>query len=222
MAVADRGEDVAPPSVRVALIGLGAIGREVCKALVGRTSARVVAAADPAFAGRDAGEVAGLPANGVVVAARVEDALVAGAAAAGVDVVSSCEDLACADWATPELARRIDAAALQGGITVLGTGVNPGFVMDRLPLQLAGACVRVTRIHVQRVVDAAKRRGPLRAKVGADLTPAQFREGVASRKLGHRGLPESCALIGRGLGTPFDEVRTTIDPVVASAANPRA
>src|SRR6185369_17979436 len=146
MAVADRGEDVAPPSVRVALIGLGAIGREVCKALVGRTSARLVAAADPAFAGRDAGEVAGLPANGVVVAARVEEALVAGAvdvalvltgsgtdemlpivaaaAAAGVDVVSSCEDLACADWATPELARRIDAAALQGGITVLGTGVN--------------------------------------------------------------------------------------------------
>jgi 4-hydroxy-tetrahydrodipicolinate reductase len=237
-------------TARVSLIGLGAIGREVCKALADRASAsasapaRLVAAADPAFVGRDAGEVAGLPPNGIVVVGRAEEALVAGevdvalvltgssttemlpvieaAAAAGIDVVSSCEDLAYADWATPELARRIAALARDAGITVLGTGVNPGFVMDRLPLQLAGACVRVSRIQVERVVDAAKRRGPLRAKVGADLTPAQFREGVASRKLGHRGLPESCALIGRGLGTPFDEIRTTIDPVIASAANPRA
>src|SRR4051812_34659759 len=114
-------------TARVSLIGLGAIGREVCKALADRSSALLVAAADPAFAGRDAGEVAGLAPNGVVVAARPEDALaqdavdvalvltgsgtgeilpiIEAAALAGIDVVSSCEDLACADWATPDLAR---------------------------------------------------------------------------------------------------------------------
>ena len=229
---------------RVALIGLGAIGREVLKALDGVASVQVVAVADPQFAGRDAGEVAGLHPSGVAVVAGVEEALVAGAAdvalvltasgtaemlpivaaaaTARIHVVSSCEDLAYADWGTPDLARRIDALAIAGGITVLGTGVNPGFVMDRLPLQLAGACVRVSAIRVQRVVDAAKRRAPLRAKVGADLTPDQFAAGVAERKLGHRGLPESCALIGRGLHIPFDEIQTSIAPVIATAAAPRA
>lgn len=228
---------------RIALIGLGAIGREVFKALDGLPAARVVAVADPFFAGRDAGVVAGLSPCGIMVVDRAEAALgrdgadvaliltasgtadllpaLEAAAAAHIDVVSSCEDLAYPDWGTPELSRRIDALALAAGITVLGTGVNPGFVMDRLPLQLAGACVRVNAIHVERVVDAAKRRGPLRAKVGADLTREEFLAGVADKTLGHRGLPESCALIGRGLGTPFDEVRTTIEPVLTSAASPR-
>jgi len=231
-------------TTRIAVIGLGAIGREVMKALDGRESVKIVAAADPQFAGLDAGEVAGLTALGVPVVATAEEALVAGAAdvalvltasgtadmipivevaaAAHVHIVSSCEDLAYADWGTPDLARKIDALAQAGGIAVLGTGVNPGFVMDRLPLQLAGACVRVNGIRVERVVDAAKRRAPLRAKVGADLTPDQFAAGVAERRLGHRGLPESCALLGRGLRIPFDEIKTTIGPVIATAAAPRA
>ena len=144
------------------------------------------------------------------------------AAARGVHVVSSCEDLAFAELATADLARRIDAIARAAGITVLGTGVNPGFVMDRLPLALVGACVSVRRVTVERVVDAAKRRGPLRAKVGAGLTVEEFQAGVVSRRFGHRGLAESCALIGAGLGVTFTEIRSTIDPVVATAAAPRA
>jgi len=229
---------------RVAVIGLGAIGREVMKALDGLTSVQVVAAADPAFAGRDAGEVAGLRPSGVAVVATAAEALKPGAAdvalvltvsgsaemlpivdaaaAARINVVSSCEDLAYADWATPDVARKLDDLAMAGGITVLGTGVNPGFVMDRLPLQIAGACVRVNSIRVERVVDAAKRRAPLRAKVGADLTPAEFEAGVAAKRLGHRGLPESCALLGVGLRLPFDEVVSTIEPVIATAESPRA
>jgi 2,4-diaminopentanoate dehydrogenase len=63
------------------------------------------------------------------------------------------------------------------------------------------------------VVDAAKRRAPLRAKVGAGMTVAEFQAGVAAKQLGHRGLAESCALVGRGLGFSFDEIRSTIDPV---------
>ncbi len=229
---------------RVVVIGLGAIGREVVKALDGIGSILTVGAVDPQFAGRDPWDVCGLRPSGLVVSASVAGALTPGsadvavvltgsstadmlpiveaAAAAGINVVSSCEDLALAELSTPELARRIDAMARAGNITVLGTGVNPGFVMDRLPLQLAGACVRVHGIRVERVVDAAKRRAPLRAKVGADLTPEQFAAGVAAKRLGHRGLPESCALLGIGLRLPFDEVRTTIEPVVATAESPRA
>jgi len=228
---------------RITLVGLGAIGREVLKALAGKRTVRVVAVADPAFAGHDAGVVAGLEPLGLPVEASVTDALttptdvlvvlttsgsaemlplVEAAAARQAHVVSTCEDLACADWATPDVAAQIDAVARAGRIAVLGTGVNPGFVMDRLPLVLSSACVSVNAITVERVVDAAKRRAPLRAKVGAGLTVPEFEAGVAARTLGHRGLPESCALLGRGLGWRFDEIRTRIGPVVATPEAPRA
>ena len=222
--------------VRVSIVGLGAIGQEVLKAVQARPGLRLVSVADPALVGRDAGDAAGVDACGVVVVAGAAEAfsrdvdvalvltgssvadvepVVELAAAHGIDVISTCEDLAYADLATPELARRIDARAREGGITVVGTGVNPGFVMDRLPLTLAAACVRVDHVHVTRIVDAAKRRAPLRAKVGAGLTVEEFHAGVAARRLGHRGFGESCALVGLGLGLPLDDVRTTIDPVVA-------
>jgi hypothetical protein len=98
---------------------------------------------------------------------------------------------------------------------VLGTGVNPGLVMDRLVLAVASACVRVDSVRVTRVVDAAKRRGPLRAKVGAGLTRQEFDAGVASKKLGHVGLSESAAIVALGLGLPIDEISETIKPVLA-------
>jgi 4-hydroxy-tetrahydrodipicolinate reductase len=230
--------------VRVAIVGLGAIGREVLKAVRARPGLDLVAVADPAasLVGKDAGELAGVGPCGVKVVGSAEEAfagdvdvalvltasgvdeimpIVEAASLRGVDIVSTCEDLSYADHATPELARKLDARARAGGITVLGTGVNPGFVMDRLPLTLAAACVRVDSVRVERVVDAAQRRAPLRKKVGADLTVKEFEEGVAARRLGHRGLPESCALIGLGLGLKLDEITNTIEPVVTSAANPR-
>jgi 2,4-diaminopentanoate dehydrogenase len=225
------------PVVRVAIVGLGAIGREVLKAVCARPGLLLTGVADPVFAGRDAGEVAdpGAGALGVIVAQTAAEALagadvalvltgsgvaevlpiVEAAAALGVDVISTCEDLAYADLATADLARRIDASARAGGISVLGTGVNPGFVMDRLPVTLAMACVGVDRVQVFRVVDAAKRRAPLRAKVGAGMTVEEFQAGVAAGRLGHRGLRESCALVGLGLGWVFDEIRSSIEPVVA-------
>ena len=220
-------------AVRVAIVGLGAIGREVLKAVLARPTLELSGVADPAFVGQDAGEVAEVGRLGVKVAPTLSAALagadvalvltlsgvaellpiVEAAGAAGVDVVSTCEDLAYADLATPELAQQLDARARAAGITVVGTGVNPGLVMDRLPLTLAAACVRVDRVAVTRVVDAAKRRGPLRAKVGAGMTVEEFEAGVAAKKLGHRGLAESCALVGLGLGFSFDEIRSTIGPV---------
>ena len=229
--------------LRVTVLGLGAIGREVLKALAGKRSVQLEAVVDPAFAGHDAGVLADLGPLGIPVLATAEEALgspvdvvvalttsgtaemvpvVELAAARGAHVVSTCEDLAFARLATPELAARIDAIAHSAGIAVVGTGVNPGFVMDRLVLTACAACVSVESVFVERVVDAAKRRGPLRAKVGAGLTVAEFEAGVGARRLGHRGLPESCALVGAGLGFIFDEIRSSIGPVVATAVAPRA
>lgn len=234
----------AASEIAVAIVGLGAIGREVLKAVRARRGLRLAAVADPAWVGRDAGEVAETEAAGVTVVESAGEALavdggidvvlvltgsgvaevvpvVDAAAIAGADVISTCEDLARADLSTPELARHIDEQARGAGITVLGTGVNPGFVMDRLPLTLAAACVRVDSVRVERVVDAAKRRGPLRAKVGAGLTVEEFRAGVTAGTLGHRGLAESCALVGLGLGIALDDITTTIEPVVSTTSEPR-
>jgi 4-hydroxy-tetrahydrodipicolinate reductase len=87
--------------------------------------------------------------------------------------------------------------------------------MDRLALTTASACVTVEKLKVTRVVDAAKRRGPLRAKVGAGLSREEFERGVAERKLGHVGLSESAAMIAVGLGIPIEEIFETIEPVLA-------
>ena len=218
--------------LRVALVGLGPIGVEIGRALLAREDVTVVAAADPSFAGKPLGEL--VPGavgvidgdlrtalgRGVEVAVLATGSRFAGivadletAIAARTHVVSTCEELAApgedgATW------RRLDEAAKLAGVTLLGTGVNPGFVMDRLVLQLAGTCVRVERVKVTRVVDAARRRGPLRKKVGEGLTPAQFQEGVRAGRLGHVGLRQSATLIARGLGWKLDGYDETIEPVV--------
>lgn len=231
-------------SARVALIGLGPIGIEVGKALAARDGITLLGAADPApdkagtplarlldgaFAGvtvtasagalydasaasRGQGDVAVLCTGSRLhsVMPQIEEAI-----GAGLHVVSTCEELAYPELRHGKLARRIDALAKEKGVAVLGTGVNPGLVMDRLVLAVASACVRVDSVRVTRVVDAAKRRGPLRAKVGAGLTRQEFDAGVASKKLGHVGLSESAAIIALGLGLPIHEITETIEPVLA-------
>ena len=232
------------PAARVALIGLGPIGVEVGKALAGRPGIAFLGAADPApdKAGRPLGEILGSGFSGVArpsaaalygetasargrsdvvllctgsrlhaVLPQIEEAI-----AAGFHVVSTCEELSYPELRHLPMARRIDRVAAAKGVAVLGTGVNPGLVMDRLVLAVASACVRVDSVRVTRVVDAAKRRGPLRAKVGAGLTPSEFAAGVAAKKLGHVGLSESAAIIALGLGLPIDEITETIEPVLAA------
>ena len=225
--------------LRVGVVGLGPIGMEVARAIVERRELRIVAAVDlsPELAGRALAElVPGAPAE-----VRIEGSLDAALAArtceavaltttsrmAGiiadldiairrrVHVASTCEELA-APSIDPQSWARLDERARNADVTLLGTGVNPGFVMDRLPLQLAGACVSVAGVRVERVVDAGKRRGPLRKKVGEGLSPEQFRAGVAQRTLGHVGLRESALILARGLGWRIDRYEETIDPVVGA------
>jgi len=231
------------PHARVALVGLGPIGLAVGRAVLEREGIEFLGAADPApkIAGRPLGEVLpGAPPLPVDASAqelyarsadarRREDVVllctgsrlesVVGQIEAAIDarmhVVSTCEELSFPELKHAAIGRRIDRRAKERGVAVLGTGVNPGLVMDRLALAAAAACVRVERVSVTRIVDAAKRRGPLRAKVGAGLTRQEFAEGVSQKKLGHVGLSESAAIIAVGLGLPIDEITETIEPVIA-------
>lgn len=226
--------------IRVVQFGLGPIGQACVQALLQKPAFHLVGGidADPQKIGKDLGEACGLKkrlgltVRGDAEAAlaewrphvalhttqsflnQIEDQLVT-LIRGGVNVVSSTEELFYPYERDPEFCQRIDALAKQYGVAVVGTGVNPGFVMDVLPLCLTGVCTEVRRIVVTRVVDAGRRRLPLQKKVGAGLTLREFRAQVASGTFGHIGLRESARAVMRTMGWPADEIKESIQPVIA-------
>jgi 4-hydroxy-tetrahydrodipicolinate reductase len=188
--------------------------------------------------GRDLGEVAGIDDKlGVLISAeadailsqtkpdvvflttssslRVVYAEVVKCIEAGANVISTCEELAYPYRKEPQISADIDKKARDKGVTVLATGVNPGFVMDAWPLFMTGVCQQVKQIKAVRVQDASSRRGPFQKKIGAGCTLEEFNKLVASGTLKHVGLPESIAMIASGLGWELDEITESIEPVVA-------
>src|SRR5256885_3892894 len=119
---------------------------------------------------------------------------------AGLSVVFTGEEHAYPWLRHPEIAERLDKLAQKRKLALLGTGVIPGFVMDRLPATLGAVCGRVERVHVTRVVDSRTRRKQLQLKTGAGLNEEEFDRGVAEGTLGHVGLMESAALAALGAG----------------------
>jgi 2,4-diaminopentanoate dehydrogenase len=225
--------------VPVVVMGLGVIGQEIARAallspevelvgavdphprLVGCTLAEVLGTAGPkgqvagtleAAVGRRRGVVL-LHATGSRLEQGMEQLL--GAVKLGLPVVSTCEELAFPFLKYPELARKLDRAAQKAGVAVLGTGVNPGFVMDRLVATAGQVCGPVRRATVTRVVDARTRREALQRKVGAGLTEDEFFALVDQEQLGHVGLVESAALCALGLGMDCDDFEEEIVPVLA-------
>jgi 4-hydroxy-tetrahydrodipicolinate reductase len=134
---------------------------------------------------------------------------------AGLDVVSTAEELSFPWLANPETAAEIDAVAKRVGKTVLGTGVNPGFVMDSLPLNLTAICLKVNHIDVTRVINASLRRGPFQAKIGSGLSEGEFRQRMAAGRMGHVGLPESMHMVFDTLGLRLDRYEDSVEPVLA-------
>jgi 4-hydroxy-tetrahydrodipicolinate reductase len=222
-------------------MGLGPIGQQIVRFALERPGIRLVAAVDtdPAKVGRDVGTLLDTDPLGVTVVAEGAAALsdpeaqvavvatVSSVAAVeaqiqrcierGKHVVSSTEELAH-PWDThPEVARRIDRTARAKGVTVLATGVNPGLVMDTLPLTLSGACRRVDAIHVQRHQDAALRRLPFQQKIGAGLAPEVFAERVAAGTIRHVGFTESIQMIARSLGWELERTEDRVTAVIAEA-----
>ena len=229
--------------IRVVQYGLGAIGCVCAREVLNKDGLRLVGAidVDPAKTGRDLGEVLRsreklgirVSSDATALLPRVKPNVVlhttrsifrdvypqlADVARAGVNLVSSTEELLYPALGNPELAAKLNRIALRNKVTLLGTGVNPGFVMDTLALVLSGVSRTVRSIKVQRRVDAATRRGPLQRKVGAGMNPQEFRRLVKQGKLGHKGLAESLALVAAGIGWKLDRVREKIDPVLADKA----
>jgi 4-hydroxy-tetrahydrodipicolinate reductase len=221
---------------RVIQYGLGAIGRATAKLALEKSSLKLVGAVDqdPRFAGRDLGDVLELgrqlnipvqpqftptPADAVFHCtgssfAGVFDQFEA-IAKAGLHCVTSCEEALFPAYRHKELAAKLDKLCAAHGVSLLGTGVNPGFVMDTLALITTAACQKVDSVHVTRIVDAGTRREALQRKVGAGLTEEEFHRLAKKQQIRHVGLSESLALVADGLGWNLDHVDETIAPVIA-------
>jgi 4-hydroxy-tetrahydrodipicolinate reductase len=134
----------------------------------------------------------------------------------GIHVVSTCEELSYPWIAHPEAASHIDQLARDNNVTVLGTGVNPGFLMDFLPVATTAVCREVKHILVERIQDASFRRLPFRQKIGAGLKESEFRDLTAQGKIRHVGLTESMHMIASKLGWHLDHTEDTVQPVIAT------
>lgn len=220
-------------------MGLGFIGQEIARVALACEEVEVIGAVDksPQLVGRTLTDILRLPAGtfkvqptlaqavgrrkGVVLLHATNSKLpqvtdqVLEALSHGMHVVSTCEELAFPWFNHPELAEKIERAAQRSGTTVVGTGVNPGFVMDRLVSTLGQACGPVRHVKVSRTVDAATRREALQRKVGAGLTEDEFFQLVDKDSVGHVGLVESAALCALGLGIDCDDYEEELVPVFA-------
>lgn len=226
--------------IRIVQFGVGPIGASVVRLMRQKNAIEITGAidSDPAKAGRDLGEVVGaadapwgirVSAEAAPVLAGQVDVVMHCTSSylkdvmsqllacldAGCCVVSTCEELAYPFRKHPELSARLDAAAKEEGVALVGVGVNPGFVLDKLVLTLAVVAQRVDSVRAVRIVDAAKRRLPLQKKIGAGMTPQEFRERVAAGIIKHHGLPESVAMVAAALGFAVDQISETIEPVIA-------
>jgi 4-hydroxy-tetrahydrodipicolinate reductase len=133
-----------------------------------------------------------------------------------VPIVSTTEELAYPVKSNARAARKIDALAKRARVAVLGTGVNPGFTMDALPIALTAVCERVDAIAVDRVQDASVRRLPFQQKIGAGLTREAFMDRVKAGTVRHVGLAESITMIADAMGWKLDRVTDEIEPRITT------
>jgi len=232
--------------LRIVQYGLGPIGQEVVRTVLDKDDADAMTLVgavdiDPDKVGRDVADVIGDGAahTGVSVSDDADAVLADTApdvvlhtttsfldgvteqllqcARAGAHVVSSTEELSFPYDRDPEGAERLDRVAKEEEVVIVGTGVNPGYAMDTLPLMATGVCTDVQAVDVQRVVDAGERRKPLQDKVGAGLSTDAFAERKAGGSFGHIGLRESLLMVADGLGWSLDDVEEELQPVRADA-----
>jgi 4-hydroxy-tetrahydrodipicolinate reductase len=227
--------------IKVMHVGLGPIGTGVVRQVAARKGMKVVGAVeiDSVKVGRDLGEVAGL---GRALKVKVSGDLRKAIKSARPDVVVLCtsssmkkvmdqmetilslkvpivsttEELSYPTKANMRYARAIHQLAKKSKVAVLGTGVNPGFVMDALPIMLTGVCERVEAIRVDRIQDARIRRLPFQQKIGAGLTREQFQRKVDDASVRHVGLTESVSMIADALGWKLDRITDEIHPRIAT------
>jgi hypothetical protein len=228
--------------IRVLQWGLGAMGGGMARLMLEKSGLKLVAAVDgrPDYVGKDLGEVLGVGKQlGVTVTNQPEDVLkkenvdlvviattswtkeqipdLRKIISAGINCISIAEEMSDPDAQSPELAKEIDELAKKHGVSVLGTGVNPGFVLDLLVVTLSGVCHSVERIEASRVNDLSPYGPTVMRTQGVGTTPEAFAAGVADGSIvGHVGFPESIHMISEVLGLGVDHIEQTREPIISN------
>jgi 4-hydroxy-tetrahydrodipicolinate reductase len=228
--------------VKIVLYGVGAVGSLIAKCLLQKEGVKIVGAIDIAEdkVGKDLGEILGLNRKlGVKVSDDVNSVLskvkadiavhatssflkntysqIASIVKHDVNVVSTCEELSYPYLTEPKLAMKLDSLAKKHNVTVLGTGINPGFLMDTLVITLTAVCQKIEKIKAARVMNAATRRLPFQKKIGAGLTVKEFKRRIENRQItGHVGLKQSIAMIADALKWNLDKIMAeSVEPIIA-------
>ncbi len=229
--------------VKIILYGVGAVGNLIAKFLLKKEGIEIVGAIDIAKdkVGKDLGEVLGInkklgikvTANATALLSKVKADIAIHATSSflkdtfpqittiikhGIKVISTCEELTYPYYTAPKLAKELDIRAKKYKTSVLGTGINPGFLMDTLVITLTTVCQKIEKIHAIRVMDAATRRVPFQKKIGAGLTVEEFKQKIRRKEItGHVGLEQSVAMIADALAWKLDKIiAESVEPVIAS------
>ena len=228
-----------PHAIKVIQVGLGPLGQKITQFILKRKGLEIVGAVDPASdkAGIDLGDICSIGKLGIEISKSLSAAMqnskpdvallttvsdmeritpqIEEILSYKIPIVSTCEELSFPWETSPELAKRIDKAAKVHNVSVLGTGVNPGFLMDFLPIAITGVCQNVKSIKVSRIQDASFRRIPFQKKIGAGLTLEEFEKRRKSGTLRHVGLAESINMIASRMGWKLSKIEDVLTPVIA-------
>jgi 4-hydroxy-tetrahydrodipicolinate reductase len=238
-----REKEKEKENIRVVCYGIGAVGSRIARFLLEKQGVQIVGAIDVAKdkIGKDLSQVleTGKKLN-VIISDDVDAVMkkacadvvihatssylrdvypqIAHVAKYGVNVISTCEELSYPYVSEPELAKKLEDLGVRYAMSFLGTGINPGFLMDTLVITLTGVCQKIDQIKIERVMNAATRRIPFQKKVGAGLTVAEFKEKMATKQItGHVGLEQSIGMIAAALKWQLDKIQVDqVEPVVAA------
>ena len=213
-------------------VGLGPMGKIITKLLLQRKniSLRGVIDIDPSLVGKELSEVLDIEKkldltiesdldsilsreNADVVIIATSSSLekivptIESAVKSGSNVISICEELSYPFQYDTERVKKLDGLAKSNNVTVVGTGINPGYLMDLLPIVLTAPCQSVKSIKVTRMMNSAKRRVPFQKKIGTGLSVEEFHRKIRDKEItGHVGLTQSIQIIVAATGIEYDEV----------------
>jgi len=228
--------------IKILPYGVGVVGSLIAKFLMEKEGVEIIGAVDVARdkVGKDLGAILGLKKKiGVKISENIESALskskadvaihatssylkdtysqIASIVEHGVNVVSTCEELSYPYISEPKLAKKLDTLAKEHNVAILGTGINPGFLMDTLVITLTAPCQSIEKIEATRVMNAATRRLPFQKKIGAGLSVEEFTHKIKKKQItGHVGLEQSIAMVADALAWKLDRIVVeSVEPVVS-------
>lgn len=228
--------------IRVIVWGLGAMGGGMAKMLADKKGIKIVGAIAnrPEKCGKDLGEVLGIDRKLDVIVSNDYKRTIEGTGAdivllatdsfvknvfpqikliveSGKNCITIAEEMAYPYVIDRKLSEEINNLAVKNGVTVLGTGVNPGFVLDTLIITLTGACRRVDKIRAARINDLSPFGTTVMKTQGVGTTPEEFRKGLEDGSIvGHIGFKQSINLIADALGIQIDEIVETREPIISN------